>query len=292
MPLLDFRILSFSLTKITDAIKVVKIRGDSDDLLRPRPEGESMIAPPSQTLPLLSATVICRDEEERIEACLRALRFCDEIVVVDGGSRDRTPEIARRHADRVISNPFEGTNRQKEFARQAASGTWVLNVDADEIVSIELAEEIRKAVQNPTHSGYRIPFRTFINERPVRFGPYFRERHGRLVLRERACWDVGIEPHDRIHLDGNWGDLRQCIHHYTASALDELEGRALSYGRRAAENLNRQGKRVDALSAHARPWWRFFRTYVLRLGFLDGERGLRLARIQAREAAEKYARFR
>ena len=94
----------------------------------------------------LSATVLAQDEAERIGGCIESLRFCDEVLVVDGGSRDRTREVASRLGARVVERPFDDFARQHEFARAEARGDWVLSIDADERASAELAARAPSAL--------------------------------------------------------------------------------------------------------------------------------------------------
>src|SRR5207244_2295425 len=106
-----------------------------------------------------TCTIVCQDEEAHMVPCLESVAWCDEIVVVDGGSRDRTAALARRLTDRVLTNPWPGYRAQKQFALDAARGEWVLNLDADERISPELADEIRAAlVRVPVQvAGFAIP---------------------------------------------------------------------------------------------------------------------------------------
>jgi len=247
-----------------------------------------MTAPHTHSHPTLSALVICQNEERWIARCLLSLAFCDEIIVVDGGSMDRTNEIAKRFTDNVISRPYTGTNDQKEFARQQAQGKWVLNLDADEMVPNELADEITQTLSRATSAGYRIPIKTHLGGKWLRHNGYFPGYQKRLFLREQGCWVTDREPHDHVELSGRWGKLSDSIHHDTADTLDELEAKALRYGDMAGHKLAHDGKVIDPLSAHVRPWWRFVRSYVFKHGFLDGSRGVKLAKLHYLEGREKY----
>ena len=99
----------------------------------------------------LSALVIARNEEAGIARCLEALSFCDEIVLVDAESTDRTVEIAREYTDRVWVEPWRGYSEQKSFALAKCRGDWVLWIDADEVVSAELRDEIVRATEPAGH---------------------------------------------------------------------------------------------------------------------------------------------
>ena len=134
----------------------------------------------------LSAVVITWNEEKNIERCLEALRFCDEIVVVDSMSTDRTVEIASRHTDKVSLREFTGFSDQKSAAVALASGDWVLAVDADEIVSTELAGEIRDVIRHPEFDAYRIPRLSYFLGKAIRRCGWYPDYQLRLVRREKA----------------------------------------------------------------------------------------------------------
>ncbi len=238
----------------------------------------------------LSAVVICQNEAARLAACLESLAFCDEIVVVDGGSRDETVAIARRFTDRVFERPYRGTNDQKEHARRLATGVWVLNLDADETVPPALADEIRVAIRLNRSTGYRIPVKTYLGGHWLRHNGYFPNLQRRLFIRERAVWDRSREPHDRVCLEGRWGKLTTPIEHATADSFGELEAKACRYGAQAAERMAETGRKVSTLDAWFRPRWRFVRSYLFKGGFLDREFGWKLARLQMLEGKIKYSR--
>jgi len=237
---------------------------------------------------MLSALVICQNEAARLKRCLKSLSFCDEIVVVDGGGTDNSVAIAEALGGRVFRRPYIGTNDQKEFARQQARGEWVLNIDADEWVSSRLAEEIRAAVRSGKEAGYRLPVRTRVGGVWLKTNGYWPGWQKRLFRRDAGRWDASREPHDHVFLDGRWSTLRTPIEHDTAANLDELEAKALRYGRMAKEKRAARGLWPTRLQRVARPVWRFLRSYVFKGGFFAGRLGLRLALIHYREGAEKY----
>src|SRR5207244_2625535 len=132
-----------------------------------------------------TCTIVCQDEEAHMVPCLESVAWCDEIVVVDGGSRDRTAALARRLTDRVLTNPWPGYRAQKQFALDAARGEWVLNLDADERISPELADEVRAAlVHVPAQvAGFAIPRLVCYLGRWWYTGDWYPRRVVRLVRR-------------------------------------------------------------------------------------------------------------
>ena len=242
----------------------------------------------------LSATIIAQDEAHCIERCLRSLAFCDEIVVLDGGSRDDTAERAAALGARVEQHPFDQMNRQKERARRLASGDWVLNIDADEEVPPELADEVRRALREAPEAvaGYRIPRKTFLGAGLwLSRGGYYPDAQLRLVRRERAYWDAAYDPHDQVVVDGRVGRLRNDLWHYGVPDLDHLWTRADRYADAAASAMFRRGERPGPAAPLVHGVARFLKSYLLKRGFLLGGLGLTLARSQAYEVREKYARL-
>lgn len=239
----------------------------------------------------LSGLVIAQNEEQRIEACLDALSFCDERVVIDGGSTDRTRERAVAAGARVIERAFTTWNDQKEFGRGVCRGEWVLNVDADEIVGGELARQARAVAEQPEprHVAYRVTFRNYFREAWVRTCGYFPDRHVRLFRRAGARWDPSA-VHDRVVVDGSTGVLSGYIDHYSFRSLDHFLEKSRRYAAAGAAARYANGDRVSGFTILGRAVFRFFRAYLLQCGFLQGRLGLVIAGLQAQEVFQKYAR--
>ena len=227
--------------------------------------------------PRVSSTVVCQNEEENIALCLESVAWCDEIVVVDGGSRDRTVEIARRFTDRVLANPWPGYRAQKQFALDAARGEWVLNVDADERVTPELAAEIRAALAAvpPGVNGFAIPRLVCYLGRWWYHGGWYPRRAVRLVRRSQTRWG-GTDPHERAEVPGRIVPLDWPMLHYT---YRDVSDHLRSMNKLTAVAAEEAGTRrpVGAARLVAEPAWRFVRAYLVRLGFLDGFPGLFVA---------------
>lgn len=236
----------------------------------------------------ISATVICHNEEKGIADCLASLKFCDEIVVVDSFSTDRTAEIAASMGARVFKREYKGTNDQKEYARSLATGTWIVNLDGDEAASEGLGDELRSAVERGGFTAYSVPFEHYFDGRKLRFGRFRSDRHVRIFLRDESHYDTSVEPHDRLVYDGGTGRLNGVIRHFTYDDIGDAEEKCDRYGRLAYDRLIKSGKKPSPLSRFGSPPWRFFKEGLLELGFLDGATGLKLAMLSAREAYLKY----
>jgi glycosyltransferase involved in cell wall biosynthesis len=240
----------------------------------------------------LSACVIARDEADRIEACLRSLAFCDEILVVDAHSSDATRERAAACGARVIERDWPGHVAQKEFAIRQARHHWVLCVDADERVSPELrgAIEALRAAGFPGRAGWRMPRLSRYLGRWIRHGTWYPDLQLRLFDRRRGRW-AGRDPHDRVELDGPVGRLEGELLHEPYRSFDEHLATIDRYTTLMAEQLFASGRRARLSDLVLRPPWRFLRFYLLERGFLEGWRGLLLSYLAAHYARLKYAKL-
>ena len=242
--------------------------------------------------PKISACIITLDEADRIDDCIAALDFCDEIVVVDSHSRDRTRELATARGARVIERDWPGHVKQKEFAIRAAAHDWVLCIDADERASPELCAEILalRDAGFPGHAGWNFPRKTFYLGRFIEHGAWYPDRQLRLFDRRRGKWG-GHDPHDKVELDGSLGTLRGDLLHYTYRSFDDHLRTIDKYTTIMAKGLLERGKRASALDLITHPLAKFVRGYFLKLGFLDGWRGLLIAFLSAHYTRLKYAKL-
>jgi glycosyltransferase involved in cell wall biosynthesis len=237
----------------------------------------------------LSACIITYNEADRIEACLRSLSFCDEIIVVDAHSTDATRARAAALGARVIERDWPGYRSQKQFAVDAAQHDWVLCLDADERLSAALQTEIlaRRAGGFASVAGYSVPRITDYFGRFLRHGNAYPDRLVRLFDRRRGGWR-GDEIHENTQVTGAVGRLTGHLEHYSYRSLTDHLNRMQRYADLMAQALYARGRRCGLTPVVLNPLWRFVRGYVLRLGFLDGWRGLVFALIEANYVRAKY----
>jgi glycosyltransferase involved in cell wall biosynthesis len=239
----------------------------------------------------LTALVLAQDEEEDLPACLAALSFCDERLVIDGGSRDRTVELARGAGARVVANPWPGHGAQYQFGLGQAQGEYVLVVDADEVVDAALAAAIPRALAEPSpRVGYRIRMANHFQGRELRFGGLGRDFHTRLFRREGASYPDRI--HSGVRLDGPLGTLPGALQHRSYRDLSEYLTKTNRYTSASAAERHARGERFHPVRAAVRLPWGFFRRYVLQLGFLDGYPGFAHAALSASYDFLKVAKLR
>lgn len=238
--------------------------------------------------PKLSVCIIVQDEEAHMEACLESVRWADEIVVVDSHSTDQTVAICERFGAKVVQRDYAGQVDKKNHAVEQASHDWVLSVDADERITPESATEIRallasahgpntpdaRTVVGPV--AYRIRRRTFYFGREIKHGEWNPDWVVRLFDRRWAKFG-GTDPHDHVVPGGPVRDLRETMLHYSYRDFAQQIERVQKFSGFAAQAYFDRGTRAGFWMMFVRPQFRFFKGYVLKLGFLDGIAGLAVA---------------
>jgi glycosyltransferase involved in cell wall biosynthesis len=233
------------------------------------------------TPPRLSVVIVTRNEEERIRACLEAVAWADELIVVDAESEDKTASIARELTDHVIVRPWPGYAAQKNHGLDLARGTWILSLDADEIVSPALRAEIERVVAaDGPADGYAVARRNIFWGRWVRHGGLYPDWQLRLFRRGRGRFSERA-VHESVQVDGDVRRLGGHLEHRSYRDVSDFLARADRYSTLAAEDVIARGGRVHAWDFVLRPLGRFVGMYVLERGFLDGWRGFLLAALYA-----------
>ena len=240
----------------------------------------------------VSAIVVCFNEEDNIAQCLEGLRWCDEIVVVDSFSTDRTPEICRRYTDRVIQHEWPGYREQKAFALRQTTKDWILAVDADERVTAELRQEIQDALNRngDKYAGYSMPRLVYYLCRWWPRGGWYPDYTVRLFRRERGRWG-GTDPHDRVLVDGEVCRLKNPLHHFSYRNIDDHFQRINRYTSISSRELKKKGGHWRLSDALLRPAVRFLKFYILKRGFMEGFAGFYVAVSAAVYVFLKYVKL-
>jgi glycosyltransferase involved in cell wall biosynthesis len=244
-------------------------------------------------MPAISICVIACNEEAVLARCLDAVDWADEIVVVvDAKSHDRTEEIARKRAQRVEIRPYEGDIEQKSYCCGLASHDWVFVVDPDEVVTLDLARDIQRAIGrvSDADAGFEMNRITYHLDRWIRHGDFYPDWKLRLFRRSRATWR-GRNPHGRVEVDGAVQRLAGEIEHYSYVDLQDQIARIQSFSDTAAREMFRNGRHARLADLVFRPAARFLRGYLLKLGFLDGMPGFIIAAATAFYVFLKYAKL-
>ncbi len=242
----------------------------------------------------LSAVIITFNEEANIRDCIESVRFADEVIVIDSASTDRTVEIAESCGARVLSVPWSGYARAKNFGIDQASHDWILLIDADERVSQELAKSIRdRLALTPAHadrcSGYRIARKTWYMNRWIRGSGWYPDWIVRLFDRtEGRVRDVPV--HESVTLSGKSGRLSGDLLHQSYRSISDHVRRIDKYTTLAAQQWASEGRRASIVMMLLRPGWEFLRKFIFKLGFLDGVPGLIIAGMHAWYIFLKYAK--
>ena len=241
----------------------------------------------------VSLVVITRDAAADIAECLLSAPFCADALVVDSGSGDHTVETARRSGARVVSRAWLGFGPQKQFAVQEARHDWVLCLDADERLSPALRDSICAlfARGEPPHPAYALARRNRFLGRWLAHGEGYPDWTTRLFDRRRARWSD--DPvHEHVLANGPIGRLEGDLLHASAESIERYIAKQNRYTTLQADALHASGMRGSGWAMAAAPLARFFRFYVLKLGFLDGAAGFAHIAIGAFASFLKHAKLR
>jgi glycosyltransferase involved in cell wall biosynthesis len=245
----------------------------------------------SSARPLVSGVVTCFNEERNIRACLESLAWCDEIVVLDSFSTDHTAEIAKSFASvRFLERTYYGAAAAKNFALDQTRNEWAFILDSDERCTPELRAEIESLLAaGPPHGAYSVRRRCFFLGHEIRFSGWRNDRVVRLI-RRGAARHANARVHPRVHVQGEAPPLRNPLDHFMIEDFHEYLLRMVKYGHWGAAQAWREGRRASSVAdVLFRPAWRFFRTFVLQLGFLDGGVGIAFCLCQAFATYAKWS---
>lgn len=241
---------------------------------------------------LLSAVIIACNEEKRIQACLDTLQFADEVVVVDSGSHDRTPEIAKKSGARVFTRLLDNFAAQRNYAMNLTEGQWVLFIDADERVTLELRVSIEKTIRDPAaYDGYKLLRINHIFGGPMLHGSNSQDHPLRLVKKGKGEWQGLV--HEQLVVKGTVGSIKRELRHVTTRSLDEYFAKFNLYTTLDAREMLRKGRKAPGwFTLIFRPLAEFIYYYFIRRGFLDGSRGFTFQLLSSFYLLVKYLKVR
>lgn len=228
----------------------------------------------------LSALVVARNEESRLAACLERLRFADELVVVLDRSTDRSAEIAREFGARVIEGGWEREGDRRNLGIRECGSDWIVEVDADEHVSSDLAAEIRRTIEQSKADWHQIPVDNYIGARRVRYGwgaSFGKGAYAGLFRPKAKIW--GPERvHPKLTLTGEKGPMLEArLDHYVDRDVTDMIDRLNRYSSARAADLRAAGDPGKLSSNVRRVFSRFFKCYVQRKGYREGGYGVVIA---------------
>ena len=241
--------------------------------------------------PRISLFIIAKNEAHRIAPCISSAQgLVSEVVVIDGDSTDNTAQVCKDLGARVYTRTFDGFATQKNFALSKVTTEWALNLDADERLSPALKEEILRVVKAPQTAGYYLPFCNYFLGKKMRFSGLNKEKHLRLVRTAKAHY-VGGLVHEGLEVEGPLATLKHPVNHFSYDTIEAYFTKFNKYTSLAADQLHQNGRRFCLLRVLLTLPFEFLKRYVLKLGFLDGMRGLLWASFSTYYVYVKYAKL-
>lgn len=234
----------------------------------------------------LTAIIPTFNEESYIEDAIKSVNFADEVIIIDSFSTDSTKEKALALGCSVLERKFDNFSEQKNYAIPYATGDWILFMDADERVTEKLRYEILEAISSNTHTGYKIRFVHFYMNR---FLYHKIDTVLRLAKNENLKFTGSV--HEKLEINGTVGKLKNYMLHFTYKGFFHLLKKKDSYAWFQANESIRKGKKATYFHLLFKPAYRFFHTYFIKRGFLDGIPGLALASINAYGVLSRYAKM-
>lgn len=237
----------------------------------------------------VSVVIVTKNEEINIEDALKSVEDAKEIVVVDSFSSDRTVEICKQYTDRVYQHEWQGFTPQKQRAVDYAGGPWVLILDADERVTPGLKTEIIENINNTECSGFYMPRENYFIGKWIRHGGWWPDNTLRLFRKDKGRLETR-EVHEKVVVEGKTRYLHNPLKHYTYRSITDYVERMQRYSDLAAMEIRKRSGRAGLFSLTMKPAFTFLKMYFLRLGLLDGIRGLILAVLYGYYTFLKYAK--
>ncbi len=245
--------------------------------------------------PLLSIVIICRNEAHIIGKTIAAAQCVSgDVVVVDSGSTDGTQSMVTNAGARLLETSWEGYGINKNKGVAIAKHDWILSIDADEILDDTLITQLQTLALTDSTIVYNIRFRAFLMDKMIRFGEWSGETHIRLYNRTHVHWNEAAVHEGLVFPEETViKNIRQgYIHHYTTRSIGDFEEKTTNYANLNAEKYFSQGKKAGWIKCISSPAFSFIKNYIFRLGFLDGEAGFTVAKMNAWYTWLKYKRLR
>ena len=238
----------------------------------------------------LSAVIITFNEERNIQRCIESLLpVADEIIVVDSFSTDRTEEICKLYSIKFFQNVFEGHIEQKNIALLKANHDWILSIDADEALSETLQKAIKKSLEAPQFDAFAMNRLTNYCGKWVKYCGWYPDTKVRLVKKNKAHW-TGTNPHDKLELKdkSQVGSLQGDLLHYSYYTKEDHFKQIEYFGSISAKELFLKGKKISLFLLYLKVVNQFFKSFFVKLGFLDGKTGWNISKRSAYATLRKY----
>lgn len=239
----------------------------------------------------LAVLILTYNEQQHIMECIHSASFADEIIVVDSGSTDNTVMLLDQAGIKVIHHPMhEGFAAQRNFALQQTDAQWVMFLDADERITLELATEIKKRLQaDPEISAFALPRRNHFLGKQIKHCGWYPDYSYRLMKREKVYY-VGL-VHEHLKIDGLVSKIKEPFEHFTYYSIEQYINKLNKYTTLAAADMMQNGKRANMVDIILRPLASFIKTFILRKGIMDGIEGFIISLLSAFYVLVKYSKL-
>ena len=238
----------------------------------------------------ISGLIITYNEEKNIREVLECFDFCHEIIVVDSYSTDKTTDIARSFSNvTVVQNKFEDYTKQRNLALNLANNDWVFFLDGDERISEKGKQEIIETVNNPNAcDAYYIYRIFFLGQQKIRFSGTQNDKNFRLFRKSKAHYDDLKKVHETLLVNGKIGFLKHKLLHYSFENYHRFKDKMIYYGQLKGLELSQKGQKYSFFTKWSKTIFKFIKTYILKLGILDGINGLKISYLQSLYVYETY----
>jgi glycosyltransferase involved in cell wall biosynthesis len=229
----------------------------------------------------ISAIILTFNEEENIQEVIDTVSFADEIIIVDSLSKDKTKIIALENKNvKFFENKFENYTAQRNHALQLATHDWILFLDADERIIPQLKEEILKSVNCNEFVAYNFYRKFYYKRKPIHFSGTQTDKRICLFRKSKAKYSSKKLVHETLDIDGKTGFLKEKLIHYSFDSFEDYKNKMIFYGQLKAKELFQNGKKYSIWKHYSKTIFKFFKTYILRLGIFDCYNGLIVCYLQ------------
>lgn len=239
----------------------------------------------------ISGLVITLNEEKNIEAVIKNLDFVDELIIVDSFSTDQTVAIIKNHPNvTLVQNIFENYTAQRNLALAHASHSWILFLDADERITPKLKTEIVETVKNTAAADAYFFVRKFMfQEKELHFSGWQTDKNIRLFKKEKAKYIPGRLVHEQLKVDGKTAVLKHKLIHNSYLDYETYKSKMVYYGKLKAQELFAKNATPNLFLSYIKPVYKFFHSYIIRLGILDGKKGIIICYLNALSIAVRFS---
>ncbi|SFU64787.1 Glycosyltransferase involved in cell wall bisynthesis [Pustulibacterium marinum] len=237
----------------------------------------------------ISALVITLNEINNIKNCIDSLSFADEIVVIDSYSTDGTWEFLQKAPNiTAYQHAFENYMTQRSYALSKTNFDWVLFIDADEVITAPLQNEILNVLEKPGHEVYYFYRQFIMNGKPLKYSGFQTDKQQRLFLKTNVHYDKNRIVHEGLIYEGSSTVLKNKLEHHFFKSEEDYTRRILYYGKLRGQELFKKGIKPTFFHYYLKPLFRFLKKYIIRLGILDGYNGYLISKINAQGIKERY----